>query len=287
MRMIIGFVIGIVLCGSGVEFEAQEPEKLSTFLLKVDGDTELSTNGRKDTIDGNTEILYSWKSKGDERTLVFKSIAVNLVQNEKELVNSLMSREKMIAYENGERIEITLADGPDEIKQILTDSFDSPICTLQVDKDFAEKNRKVTAGPGAKDLVDRGMIVTGILCHPPYLKGAKIWKARREISMGNGGIAEGEFTYRKISDDEERYEVTGTLGNEEYKLPGRPVTMANAKYVVRGEQTYDPTINEWVAAKLDLDVSFDFVVDGKTMASAKGTIGITMKLQEAENTSSQ
>lgn len=59
MRMIIGFVIGIVLYGSGVEFEAQEPEEPSTFQLKVDGDTELATNGRKDTIDGNTEILYS------------------------------------------------------------------------------------------------------------------------------------------------------------------------------------------------------------------------------------
>lgn len=105
--------------------------------------------------------------------------------------------------------------------------------------------------------------------------------------MGNGGIAEGELTYRKVAENSERYEVTGTLTNEKYKIPGRPVTMANAKYVVRGEQTYDTTINEWVSAKLELDVSFDFIADDTTFANANGTIALAMDLQMPESTSSK
>ena len=71
--------------------------------------------------------------------------------------------------------------------------------------------------------------------------------------------------------------VTGKLANAKHKLPAGPLTIADANYTVTGEQTFDPTVGEWTAGKLTIEMSFDIVNEAKKIGSAKGMMTQTLE----------
>jgi hypothetical protein len=166
---------------------------------------------------------------------------------------------------------IKMEEAPEALKMMMQDCFEVPICKLKIDENSKEIKRSIVAGPGAEEILKLGQIANAMFFHPPFKAGLDKWDAEREISMGQGGYAKGKLTYEKGKADKEglHFKVTGTLTNDDFQPADSPVGYKDARYVIVGEQSYDPAKKEWISGKMHIDVSFKMRAFA---ASAKGTI---------------
>jgi hypothetical protein len=252
-----------------------------SFQLKLDSKIDMDVFGKKQAIIADTDIRYTWRRKGKERTVNLDLTGVKVVADGKVSMDVTMSRERVVNRQGDKTNEVKSDDAPEELKKMLRDSFGVPLCKIEVDKDGKRVKRTDLAGAGAKLVTEQGLIANTLLFHAPHPAARDQWEADAEISMGNGGYAKGKLTYKKAKDEKGRpiVKVTGTLRNDSYQLPGQPVKMKEARYVVNGVQTYDPALGEWVAGKLPFQVSFKMVdaTSDTVIASAKGTMVATLR----------
>lgn len=283
-RSYTAFMIAIALLMSGSFLAAIEPPQNHSFKLTIEGDILVSGDGVKEKIDADTVLRYTWTKEGNHRSLALDSLQVKATGNGKTMIDSFMSREKFVNSTEGGTDEIMAESAPAELKEMLVDSFGETVCKLEVDSDLKEIKREVTAKGGAKTLIDQGMIANGILFHPPHYQNKNEWNSPAEISMGNGGYVTGDLTYEKTeeSDGVKRYSVTGTLTNPGLKLPGKPIEIKNATYVVKGEQSFDMGKNEWQKGRWVIDVSYDLNSGGKVVAETTGEMIIGFELVPKE-----
>ncbi len=257
---------------------ASDPNQRHSFKLSIASDVSMEVQGQNQKINSDTVLNYSWGHRGNERILNFDSALVKVNKDGNQIMNIFMSLAKFANTEDGKTEEVPFADASDDLKKILRDSFGAPVCKLRVDENGKEVKREVIAGPGAKDFIDQGMIANARLFHPPFDRARDEWSAPTEVSMGNGGYAAGELTYKKVAGGKggQAVKVSGTLTNDTFKLPGKPLAIKKAKYVFDGEQTYDPARREWVTGKLGIDVSFQMTAGDTPVASAKGTMTLSL-----------
>ena len=278
LRFVLRFVGATALALIAISACAADTELSHSFKFTIASRIGIEMQGKKQKIDADTVLHYTWKQRGSERTLSFDSALVKAGQDGNQVMNTFISRAKLTNTENGKTEEVPFEKSPDKLKEMLLDSFGVPVCKLQVDENGKEVKRAIVAGPGAKDLIDHGMIANARLFHAPFMRAQDEWSAATEISMGNGGYAKGELTYKKAAAGKggQPVKVSGTLTNEGFKWPGKPLTIKKAKYVIKGEQTYDPIQGEWISGNLVIDVSFEMTVDDKPVALAKGTIVVSL-----------
>jgi len=263
----------LVFIPMGACATAADKEQNRSFKVTLESRMEMATKSIKHQMDADSVIDYTWKRQGNERTLIFDSVLLKVREDGKQSMNTFMSRAKFANTKDDQTKEVLFEKAPDQLKKLLRDCFDAPVCKLQLDESGKEVKRTVVAGPGAKVLVENGVIANALLFHPPYMGGQKKWSAPAEITMGNGGFAKGELTYEVAGGKNgQAFKVSGTLSKDKYKLPDGPLTIENAKYLVSGQQNYDPAQREWVSGKLKIDVSFEMTDGDKSVASAKGTI---------------
>jgi len=257
---------------------AADKEVAHSFQVTIVGQLDMESQGQRQKVDGDTELRYTWRRSGQERTLSFDAMALKLQVDGKEQMNTSMSRAKVVTIRQGEKSEVLFENAPEQVKKILQDSFDAPVCKLQVDESGKEVKREVVAGPGAQSfIVDPGMIANAVLFHPPFLVGKDEWEADTEVTMGKSGYARGKLTYTKVASGNQgqTVRVSGTLTNDSFKQPGTQQGVSGARYLVRGEQTYDPAQKEWASGKLTIDVSFQMTADDKPIGSAKGQMTLS------------
>jgi len=245
-----------------------------SFKVTLASRVTMEVQGQKVGLTADTEVRYSWRRKDRERSLILDSVLIKAERDGIEIMNTFMSRGKLINIQQGRTNEITFAAAPDRLKSMLRESYGVPLCTLQVDEHGREVKRSVIAGQGAKDIIDNGMIANALLFHPPFLRGEDEWSADTEVSMGNRGYAKGKLRYRKQTGGQSRQicKVSGTLANDRFKQPASPVTITNARYVVNGEQTFDPVVNEWTSGRLTMVYAHQMLADEKSVGSSQGTI---------------
>jgi hypothetical protein len=254
---------------------AADADQKHSFRFTIVSDLDMEVAGQKQKIDAETTVQYSWSRAGGERTLSFDSIQVKANQDGKALINTVMNRSKVTNTKEGKTEDTLFDSAPEQLKTMLRDSFNTPLCKLQVDENGSEVKREVVGGPGAKSFIDNGMIANALLFHPPFMRGQKEWSAPVEMSMGNGGFAKGNLTYKVTGQQNGQHvQVSGRLTNESYKPPGNPLTIKNTNYQVAGEQLYDPAQREWISGKLKIDASFDMASGDTRLGGAKGTMAL-------------
>lgn len=274
--------VAILIGGSFLA--AFEPPQRHSFKVTIEGDILVSGDGVKEKIDADTVLRYTWTSEGNHRSLALDSLKVKATGNGRTMIDSFMSREKFVISTDGATDEIMAESAPAELKEMLLDSFGETVCKLEVDSDLKEIKREITAKAGAKTLVDQGMISNGVLFHPPHYSNKNEWSSPTEVSMGNGGYVTGDLTYEKMeeTDGVKRYSVTGTLKNAGFKLPGQPIEIKNATYVVKGEQSFDLGKKEWQKGRWVIDVSYDMNSGGKVVATTSGEMIIGFEVVPKE-----
>lgn len=282
MRTLLRCLAALALVPAAAPVGAADPAH--SFEVAVKARLDMDAAGKTQKVEADTALRYTWARPPGERTLTFDSVRLRATLDGRPTADTFMSRDKLTNTEGGQTREVPADSAPDELKTMLRDSFGVPVAKVKVDADGKEVKREVVAGPGAKTLVDQGMIANALLFHPPYPKGRDEWTAPAEVSMGNGGFAKGDLTYKKAAGGKggQRVKVSGTLANDGFQAPGSPLTLKNARYVVTGEQTYDPDRGEWVAGRLNLDVSFQLAAKDKVVIAAKGTMDVSLELVPAK-----
>lgn len=258
---------------------APKAETEARFRVGIQAQFTFEEDGEKQKLDADATFDYTWRRSGRVRTLVVESLMARLVADGEEVMNAKMSRAGMFGTKAGRKSDVKYEDAPKQLKTMLTDTFGSPICKLEVDETGKETKRTVVAGPGAAVLLEHGMIANCTMFHPWYAAGEDEWQAVVEVGTDNG-VASGKVTYTKVPGGK-AVKVKGTLTADGVK--GKDgVTIKAGKYVVAGEQTYDPTRKEWVAGTLTMDVSFKLVENNKDLGTAKGTLTATFEMLPAK-----
>jgi hypothetical protein len=256
----------------------QPAQKDPVFRVGIQAKLTMDVGEKDGSLEADGGFVYTWKREGKIRTLVVDSLEMRAVQGETELMNAKMSRSGIIDLKNGMKTETKVEDAPKQLKQMLTDIFGSPICKIELDETGKEAKRTIVAGPGAKVMIDTGMVSNALMFHPWYPPNKDEWQADLEVSAGNT-LASGKATYTKVAGGKggQAVKVAGTLTADGVKGPGGLI-IKDGKYKVTGEQTYDPERKEWIAGKLTLDVSCKVSDGTKVVGSVKGEIVATVKM---------
>ena len=273
-RVVVIACLAACLCDA--DGLAGEPSKGTThhFKFSIESKMSMDIQGAKQKVDADTELRYNWTQNVGERVLSLESSQVKASIDGKTLMDVFMSGQEFRTIEDGKTNVVPIQQAPDGLKKLLQDAFGKPDCKLEVDANGKETKRIVLVGDAAKQLVDNGLIANPILFHPPFMREANKWKANAEMTMGNGGFARGQLDYQKAAGAAAAnvVKISGTLTNDSVKQPNSPLEMKNAKYVVLGEETYDPVQKEWVSGKLTIDATFDMAEGSKVIGAATGTM---------------
>ena len=116
---------------------------------------ETAAGGQSQKVDANTDLRYTWIQVGPERILSFDSSRVKANADGKEIMAIYMSRAKYATRKDGKTEVVPFENVPAELKPILQDSYDVPLCKLQVDESGREVKRDVIAGPALRTLSTR------------------------------------------------------------------------------------------------------------------------------------
>ena len=260
---------------------AQESKPIQKFNLSINSNLIMALDSTKNKVDADTKLAYTLERGGAEVILLLDAQQVLVKTNGVEVVNSFMNKDKAVNKEKGKFVEVTIDKAGDDLKQLLSDSFGKPLAKIEIDGDGKEVKQTITAGPGAKTMIENGMITNARLFHPAFYGKMDQWQAPVEISMGKQGYARGDLTYAKAVPGDKgnlvKVKVSGTLTNKEFQPPGSAITFLDAKYLVDGEQTYDRALKEWSAGALNIKVSFDIYAANKKRGSATGTMKVGLE----------
>lgn len=275
-RLFLALSLGCVLIAGATAGDQPNP-KQTAFKVTVQSNLNMNLGQNLDIV-AETEFRYTWKQDKQVRTLQVDLAQVKSTAGGQEQINARMTRTSFTDFSGGTTKEVKAEDGPPQLKRLLTDSFGSPLCKLEVDATGKELKRTIVAGPGAKQLIDSGMIANTTLFHPWYATDQDEWEAPMEISAGFT-IVSGKVKYTKIPGGKgsQATKVAGTLPLDGVKGPGG-LLIKNGKYTVTGEQTYDPTRGEWIDGKLTMEVSFKLHEGDKPIGSASGTMNLKFEL---------
>jgi len=229
----------------------------------------------------DTELAYNWQKNGRERTLVLDSLRLKAVLNGNEMVNMFSSREKLIVVKQGVTNTILAETAPENVKNSLQNQYDVPFCKLELDKQGTVVKRLNLASKEIQPESIDTTIANALLFHPRFDPSAKEWSAATELSMGHGSFAKGTLHYTRKTKGKPPFvvKVSGLFENDRVHQFGSPVTIRRARYVVTGEQAYDPKREEWVSGNLKIDVTNDVEAEEKIVGKASGTIIATFKIQ--------
>jgi hypothetical protein len=254
-------------------------EIANSFKITVKAKSVLESESTKKEMVVNLEIHYTWMRKGQDRTLTFDLLKMQVADDGEETLNTTMNRKKFGNVIKGELKETAFADAPPALKAILKDGFESPICVLRVDDTGKEIERKVVAGPGAKSFIDNGQIANALTFHPPFFKDKEKWDAPAEFPIGKSGFARGRLSYQKKSADRQKvvFQVTGVLTSKITKKLNELTLSEEWRYEIKGEQEYDLASREWTAGKMAIDTKMEITPDKGSPVVAKGTMDVTFE----------
>lgn len=268
------------LCGAAfATAPAADPALAVTREFKVvaTSDIKMEAGDVSAAIIADTVYRYTWARVGRERTMSLRELSVKMKAGDQERMNVTISRAGMSGIENGQKFDQKYDDAPEKLREMLRDTFDAPVCTLEVDADGREVKRTVSVKPGARQALDAGMIANTTLFHPRYAADKDEWTADGAVSAGQGEAA-GKLTYTKINGDKagQAVKVAGTLKADGLTVKGG--TIKEGKYTVTGTQTYDPKIQEWIAGELNIDLSLIVDPGNKQLATGKGKMKLTFEM---------
>jgi len=240
-------------------------------------------DGQENLIDSDASFHYTWRFRGREAELLLHRIDDRTTLNGKPMVESSRSRERFHAR-RGEQViaDASFDTAGEQLKAVLRDSFDSPLCKVTFDAHGRELARSVTAGPGAQMVLEDGIIANARLFHGPFPAGQTRWESPAEISMGQGRYARGTLTY-ELRDHPAG--SVGPRGRVAVKVSGELTGGGEADagrrdsvtYRLAGTQIYDRELGRWTSGEFDVAMSSEITAAEQKIV-ATGTTDIRMEL---------
>ncbi|MDF1665920.1 MAG: hypothetical protein P1V97_29460 [Planctomycetota bacterium] len=250
-------------------------EQKTKYTYSIESDIKMNVGTEKVTVGASTQIQYQNSVKAQTLSVTIFNFKVITIINGVENMNVEMARKGMTLKQLGKIREIPFDKSPKPQQELLK-TFGKAFVKITLDGEGKESKREL-ANPSesAKTLEKEGLVANARLFHPEF-SAKKAWKAKREIAMGNGTFISGELNYEKQDKPDANghivVKVSGTLTKK--KMVNNGIEMVNIKYVVNGQELYDPKKKIWLSGDLKIAVTWDVKTPG-----GNGTAAGTMKLK--------
>jgi hypothetical protein len=253
------------------------------FRLTITAKLTLVLAEKPSQVEADTSFSYALRKKEGEVVVLLNALGIRAKADGEEVMDVVMDRKRIVNTSGGTKRETPFDQADSEQQKLLAALFEAPLCKYEVDKSGKELKRTVTAGADAKSTLDEtGLLANVRFFHVPFPEDKESWTATTELSMGSGRYARGDLKYEKVSGRKDdrlvKVKVSGTLTNKEAKL-NNGVVIKNAKYEVKGEQTYDLDKREWATGSLTVPITFEMLI-GEKVAPCSGEAKVSLGPQK-------
>ena len=239
-------------------------------------------DGQQSVVDEQTQCDYSWRWQGNEAQLVLHGMDFQVMADEQLSIESSMTGSRHVTQQGGVTVDEAFEDLNPQWQELLGSSFDTPLCDLVIDQRGNQLQRMITDRPGAKLVIDRGIVTNTQLFQGPFPTNKTRWEATAEIAVPHD--ARGTLTY-EITDpqtsatgDLVEVHVTGTLtGPSETEL----TDVSNVSYTLDGTILYSRRMRQWVAGSIEAELTFDALLMQQKIPT-RSKLTVTTKLLTSE-----
>lgn len=252
------------------------------FELKISSLGKIEFPGKSQTIGAFSEFTYSLIQTGNSVSLLLHGMSVSITNDALGTETIRVSRAGFANDKAGKINRVAFDEAPPPLRKMLTDTFDTVLCVITVDRHGAEVKREIVAGPGAANALNSGAILNARLFHAPFLESKTEWNAERELSAGAGRIPRGQVAFEREASKSPGaskfvpVRVSGTLMLKEDQAGG-PVQVKNAVWKLTGSQLFNSEIKEWESGSMAITYSHDVESGGTNVGSSSGRMQILLK----------
>lgn len=273
---VIGLLLLVQCCWSAA-VRADEGEG-DRYTIHVTADLEMKLSVGTRQLKAVAEFEYSWRPVDGQQELVLHEMSANLAMGGRTMMDAVMRRDSMTTTQNGESTKVALEDADDEVRELLTQCFDSPLYRVKLDDHGVELERKDVAGPIARAVLGRnGVVENARFFHAPFYADKREWTAEASMAASEGRLWKGELKYVKsdkpAAEDAPhlvRVDVSGELSADGEDGIENSITKLS------GHQVYDTRLSRWVSGIVQGPQEFTVTKEG-VEGEAKGEFVVTFK----------
>lgn len=226
------------------------------------------------TLRGLADFDYRLVRMGHRVEVAVDRMTMSASVDGREINDTKMSRRGIVIRQEGKTRTMDRDDGNPRLGLML-DQFEVPLAILALDPEGAEVGRdlKFDSGP----LVEAKGVDNARIFHPKFPKAEAEWDAMSLMPLGKGRTARGTLHYvkrpGKAADGRVEVDVSGRL-----ELVGELGTAKARRgdYTVKGSQTYDPSLGDWISGKLTVNMSYETVRPDGTTFYGRGSVVMTL-----------
>lgn len=232
-------------------------------------------------IDSHVTFVYTWRWQGNEGELLLHSMEERTAVDGQVITASDMSRSRFRAQQGDTVLEETIDTAGPQLKHMLCDSFETPVCKV-VREQTREGEKQVVTKREEGTLLGEGIVATALFFQKPFPKRRNRWEAPGELSMGAGGYARGILAYQLAEAEtadaarpshQVAVNVRGTLtGQRDPRAPG----LHTVVYRLDGVQVFDTRLDQWVLGTLTVRMSCNAAPTGQQLPES-GMIQLAMQ----------
>jgi hypothetical protein len=251
------------------------------YRVAIDADMKVTSAKGSVRIRAQSDFDYRLVPKGKAVETAVDRFSLTKAVNGRETDFTEMNRGGIVSREDG-KIETLTRDKLDSRAVALLDQFESPLAVLTLDAEGAEVSRELKIKSGL--FIENNVFDNTRIFHPRFARAEKAWDAPAVFPLGERQLARGTLHYAKQSEPRKGglvgvdvsgdLEVTGKMGRAEMK---------KGTYKVKGEQTFDPSLGQWVAGRLEVEIDFEAVQpDGAVVKGGGPVIMLMNRIDPAE-----
>jgi hypothetical protein len=252
------------------------------YRISVDSNVKLAQGDDKpSSLRAQAEFDYRLGRENNRIEVAVDRIGLLLAVDGQETTRAEMGRPGIFGREAGKEQNAPRAGAKPQLVALL-DQFEAPLAVIVLDAEGGEVARevKVKGGP----LGASGALETTRVFHPRFPRDKTEWDAPALVPLGDGKMARGTLHYAKRPGapprDPVEVDVTGKL-EASGKIDGAEIK--GTRYEVKGVQTYDTKLREWVAGKLVVAMDFQSTQPDGTTLRGKGPLTITLTRRDGKD----
>lgn len=228
----------------------------------------MNTNLGQSVVATDTGMDYRWTYNGNERTLSLVGVRMKRMRDNVLVLDYFINKDRAQGRNGLNQVfEYTVADLPQDFKTART-YLNVPLYKIELDDTGKIEKRSALVNKQALDFLDHmewGITDIATSVQQPFMADQDEWTVETEMGIGNGLMAKGTLTMKKVPGGigGQAVKVTGTFSKENFTHPGVNVYFTSYTEKVEGVQTYDAAAHEWIAGQFQQEA---------TAATAAGNI---------------
>lgn len=269
-----------ILATMAVAARADDMPQVQRFEVQYQGNLTVGISGQKNSTPAMSRLRYTLKRSGEETLLAFEELERNSKVNGKVLTDMLLTRNRFRSATLNKTDEFERETAPEAVKKAFEELFGSAVCSLRLDENGKELQRKLLAGPAARRYATDDLIDIARLFHAPFFGNKDKWEST--VAMGGQGTSRvsGVLTYEKDAAKQPEGLIRVNVRGELKSAPTDPVRF---KFVVSGDQRYDLKLKEWTSGTWKMETSGEGEVKGTKVDSVSGeTVASMRRIPDSE-----